>query len=72
MEDGIDTEMFLLQRADIWGESADHFDPDHFLPEKSNNRHPFSFIPFSAGPRNCIGNLFFNDRIFSSYYVHEL
>lgn len=32
---------------------CDVFNPDRWETQKMKNLNPFSFTPFSAGPRNC-------------------
>nr|BBG43598.1 cytochrome P450 [Ascotis selenaria] len=50
---------FAVHRSKaVWGPDVDEFDPDRFLPERSVNRHPAAFLPFSYGTRNCIGRNF--------------
>nr|APH81395.1 cytochrome P450 CYP4EB1 [Tigriopus kingsejongensis] len=52
---------YLLHRnPKIWDRPND-FVPDRFRnasADKIINRNPYSYVPFSAGPRNCIGQRF--------------
>ena len=48
---------FIHRHPGVW-EEPDRFDPDRFNPGYSRNRHRLAALPFSAGPRNCIGSLF--------------
>ncbi|HUD33516.1 MAG TPA: cytochrome P450 [Variovorax sp.] len=46
---------YLLHRSAAYWDRPDEFLPRRFAPESAAGRHPFAFLPFSAGPRFCIG-----------------
>lgn len=46
---------YKLHRQPTIYPNPDVFDPDNFLPERQANRHYYAFVPFSAGPRSCVG-----------------
>ncbi|HEY3043361.1 MAG TPA: cytochrome P450 [Vicinamibacterales bacterium] len=45
---------FIQRHPDLW-DNPDRFDPGRFAPDQSQDRHRLAMLPFSAGPRNCIG-----------------
>ncbi|GFY38783.1 cytochrome P450 4c3 [Trichonephila inaurata madagascariensis] len=51
-------EVFHLHRDEDVFPNPEIFDPDRFLQENSTDRQSFAYVPFPAGPRNCIGQRF--------------
>lgn len=45
------------RHPDFWRE-PERFEPQRFSAEESQGRNPWSYLPFSAGQRMCIGNTF--------------
>ncbi|MGF2945407.1 cytochrome P450 [Mycobacterium sp. Lab-001] len=49
---------YALHRDPARWQDPLRFDPDRFLPERSEGRSRWQYLPFGGGPRSCIGDHF--------------
>lgn len=49
---------YMMHHHPVFWKNPEKFDPERFTPENVSRMHPFSYLPFSHGPRQCIGNNF--------------
>ncbi|CAI2358122.1 unnamed protein product [Caenorhabditis sp. 36 PRJEB53466] len=52
----VEADVHALHRStEIWGDNPDVFFPERWLDPNAAHRHNMSWIPFGAGPRQCVG-----------------
>lgn len=49
---------YVLHRTEELYPNPEEFIPERFLDEANKSKLLYGYLPFSAGKRNCIGNIF--------------
>ncbi|XP_054160973.1 uncharacterized protein LOC128959051 [Oppia nitens] len=54
----IDVPIYAIHHSEEYYAKPFEFNPERFMPENRHNIIPYTYLPFGAGPRNCIGMRF--------------
>jgi len=54
----IEIPTYAIHHSEEYYPNPDKFNPERFMPENRDQIVPYTYIPFGAGPRNCIGMRF--------------
>jgi cytochrome P450 len=47
--------LYALHRHEMWWDAPNSFNPDRFSPDVAKARDRYTYLPFGAGPRVCVG-----------------
>ncbi|XP_023230206.1 cytochrome P450 3A8-like [Centruroides sculpturatus] len=50
--------VYAMHHNPEWYSNPEIYDPTRFLPENKSFIEPYTFLPFGAGPRKCLGRRF--------------
>ncbi len=54
----VEIPVYAIHNLEQYFPNAEKFIPERFLPENRHQIVPYTYLPFGAGPRNCIGMRF--------------
>lgn len=54
----VEVPIYAIHHDERYYENPFKFDPERFMPHNRHKLVPYTYLPFGAGPRNCIGMRF--------------